>query len=248
VIEHTLQAVTSPGGHSVILDTRDGTNDANIAVGLNGWQGMVSDEYRMRGRTLSGWAIDIGAHIGGLAIPLALDHPALRVVAVEGVPENVEILADNVRRNITDDRVTVLNAFAAAPGTASGVCHYGYRSDPSASDGYISAHRFVGGTWGARGQPEFSPVIEAVSLDDLLARFEIEEVALLKIDCEGCEWAFLDTPAVAKVQIIVGEYHGGTSGVENPQERLVALLGPTHDVAIWDPTATVGGLFEAVRR
>ena len=48
---------------------------------------------------------------------------------------------------------------------------------------------------------------------------------MLKIDCEGCEWAFLADPAIGKVEIIVGEIHPpGT------QLQLVKLLTKTHYV------------------
>jgi FkbM family methyltransferase len=243
------QTVTSPGGRAVAFSVRPGTNDDAMMVGLNNWDGHVVDEYRMTGRVLSGWAMDVGAHIGGVAIPLALDHPDLRVIAVEGVPGNAALLRENVARNGVADRVEVVEAFAAAPGTATGVCHYGYRHEASAGDSYVSAHRFVGNTWGFEGEagdPEFSDTIDAVSLDDLLTRFHIKDLALLKIDCEGCEWAFLDTKAVSRVQTIVGEYHGRPKGHDNPVERLREML-PDHDVTPWSDEP-VNGLFEAVRR
>lgn len=240
--------VRTPNGRAVTFTCRDGTNDAGITAALNGVGDHLADEYRMKGRVLDGWALDIGGHIGGMAIPLALDHPELRVIAVEAVPENAALLTENAARNGVAERVMVLNALAAAPGTASGVCHYGYRSTPAlASDGYISAHRFVGETWGpGEGDPEFAPEIAAVSLDSLLEQFGIGEVAFVKIDCEGCEWTFLDTPAVARVQTIVGEYHGGPTRAVYPRERLVEML-PGHDVTFWDEQP-VNGLFEAERR
>src|SRR5206468_435266 len=102
-------------------------------------------------------------------VSLALDHPDLRIVAVEAVPENADLIEANVIRNGVSERVTVVRAFAAAPGTSEAICHYGYRHEPSADDGYVSAHRFVGNTWGAVGEagdPEFRSVMPAVSLDD----------------------------------------------------------------------------------
>jgi FkbM family methyltransferase len=250
VIQHSYDAMRTPNGRQVTFTTRNGTNDANIAISLNSWDGEIVDEYRMKGRQLSGWAIDIGAHIGGLAVSLALDHPDLRVLAVEGVPENAALARENAQRNGVADRVEVVEAFAAAPGTATGVCHYGYRAVEGVDPGYISAHRFIGGTWGEHGEaggPEFNVTIPAVSLDALLEQYGIDEVAMLKLDCEGCEWAFLDTPAVAKVQTIVGEYHGRPTA-SAPVARLRELLEATHDVTAWDETHIDMGLFEAVRR
>jgi len=250
MIEMAQRFVTTPArGLPVTFAVRDGTNDDQVAIACNVWGETRGDEYRMTGRAVSGWVIDVGAHIGAWSIPTALDHPDVQVIAVEAVPENAALLTENVRRNLTDpERFHVVQAFAARPGTREAICHYGYTSDPSANDDYLSAHRFVAETWGARGRPAFSPTVTAVNLDELLARFGITDVALIKIDCEGCEWYFLDTPAIANVQTIVGEYHGGITGVEDPQGRLLELLGRTHDVTIWNPEETVSGLFEAVRR
>jgi FkbM family methyltransferase len=238
---------TTPNGRPLPVSVRDGTNDADVTIGLNVWGEVRGDEYRMTGRALSGWVIDVGAHIGAFSIPTALDHPDVQVIAVEAVPENADLIEQNATRNRVTDRVHLVRAYAARPGVGSAICHYGYRHDEAVSDGYISAHRFVAGTFAGRGDPEFSPEITATSLDALLARFGIDDVALLKIDCEGCEWAFLDTPAVAKVQTIIGEYHGGLTGVENPQGAILDLLGRTHEVTFWNEEPVVG-LFEAVRR
>jgi FkbM family methyltransferase len=245
----TLQVLLTPNGRPVVFSVRDGTNDAGIAISLNTWDGIAADEYRMQGRHLSGWAIDLGAHIGAFAVSLALDNPDLRVIAIEGVPENAALAVENAERNGVADRVTVVTAFAAAPGTASGVCHYGYRHVEGVDDGYISAHRFIGGTWGEHGEdgrPEFAVELGAVNLDGILARFGIDEVALLKTDCEGCEWTFLDTPAVSKIARIVGEYHGRPTAA-HPVAHLRELL-PGHDVTPWSDQTVDIGLFEAVRR
>ena len=224
---------------------REGTTDANAVAYL------ANDEYRLLGRDLSGWAIDVGAHIGTIGLTLARANPGLRVLAVEAVPDNSDLLERNIAHFGLSDRVTSIRAWAARPNELTGTCHYGYRHREEESAGFVSAHRFVGNTWGALGDPEFSIEMPAVSLDGLLLTYGIEDVALIKIDCEGCEWAFLDTPAVAKVQTIVGEYHGGFPGTSyhepNPRLRLIEYLHRTHRVEFWSDEPIVG-LFEAVRR
>lgn len=234
--------LTEQDGYAV----RDGTTDAMAVMAL------ANDEYRLRSRMLSGWAIDVGAHIGTVAITLARQNPDLRVIAVEAVPENAELLEWNVAR-LAPGRVEVVKAWAAGPNDLTGICHYGYQGGRlSESDGYVSAHRFIGNTWVDDAKPEFSVEMPAVSLDALLETYDIDEVALLKIDCEGCEWAFLDTPAVSRVKVIVGEYHGGYPGKPghqpDPFTRLEELLGATHDIEWWNPGEPVVGLFEAVRK
>lgn len=221
--------------------TRDGTTDASAVYAL------AADEYRLSHRRFSGWAIDVGAHIGTVAISLARQNPGLRVIAVEAVPENADLLEHNVDVARLRERVSVVRAWAGSPNDLTGVCHYGYRHRESENDGYVRAHRYVGGTFGDTGDPEFSLELPAISLDSLMAKYSIDDVALIKIDCEGCEWAFLDSPSIGRVETIVGEYHGGLSGQEAPQVRLLDLLGATHTVHFWNPDETVIGLFEAQR-
>lgn len=224
--------------------TREGTVDANAVYAL------ADDEYRLWDRSFSGWAIDVGAQIGTVGIDLARRNPSLRVVCVEAVPESSAILEQNAAR-LGDGRVVSVRAWAGEPNDLTGTCHYGYRGGDVESDGYVSAHRFVGNTWLDSRDPEFSIELPAVSLDALIDTYGMGDVAVLKIDCEGCEWAFLDTPAIAKVALIVGEYHGGYPGRSqhqpDPVGRIRALLEPTHDVTFWG-TEPIIGTFEAVRR
>lgn len=225
--------------------TRDGTTDANAVYAL------VNDEYGIAERRFSGWAIDVGAHIGTVALTLARLNPNLRVLALEAVPDNSDLLERNIALSGEGERVTSIRAAAARPGTATRPICYGYRHREEEGDSYVAAHRFVGNTWVDRGEPEFSLDVPGVSLDDLLSQYEIEDVAILKIDCEGCEWAFLDTPAVSKVDLIVGEFHGGYPGhpdfMPEPMTAIADLLSATHDVTIRVSDPCVG-LFEAVRR
>lgn len=225
---------------------REGTTDAMAVMAL------ANDEYRIASRKLTGWAIDVGAHIGTVAITLARQNPGLRVLAVEAVPENSELLERNIER-LAPGQVFSVRAWAAGPNAMTGTCHYGYRGHrDTESDGYISAHRFIGNTWTDLAGPEFSVEMPAVSIDSLMETYAIDEIALLKIDCEGCEWAFLDTPAISKVKTIVGEYHGGYPGhlghQPDPIAKLHQLLDKTHRVEVWAPEETVVGLFEATRR
>jgi len=68
-------------------------------------------------------------------------------------------------------------------------------------------NRFIGGL---EEQLDFSDSwadVPAYTLSALV-RLAGGEVSLVKWDCEGCEWAGLDDPALSHVGIIVGEWHG----------------------------------------
>lgn len=194
----------TPNGNRFKLECREETNDQQTAHHVS-----KMDEYQLRGLRLEGWAIDVGAYIGAVAIPLAIDHPSVKVVAVEPIPENVALLMRNIALNNVSDRVFVCPLAAAAPGGDLVEIRYGGQG----------RHRFVGN---ADECGEGEEVFEAppVALIDLLDTYQIGMVALLKIDCEGCEWGFLSSGLIGDVERIVGEYHGDPPADFLPQHEV----------------------------
>lgn len=223
----------SPKRHRMIWwQTRNDTNDGALLTGIIG-----EDEYGLRDLPdLSGTAIDVGAHIGAVALALAADHPELRVIAVEPVPENADGLRRNIAANPFRERMTALEAAAAAPGQKTVGLRWNYRTADNADQPYVEDSRYIANLFG-KGSDSDGHRVKAVSLDDLMD----DRLALLKIDCEGCEWAFLTSPRVTDVDIIIGEFHNG-GGLDS----LTALL-PSHEVTQTGGHADVG-TFRAVRR
>lgn len=240
----TLIDTLTPRGASVRFWVRDGTNDLSVVHST-----ALADEYAIRSRRLDGWALDVGAHIGAVTIPLLIDNPKLRVAAIEPVPANVALLASNAEINGVAERLTLISRAAGIAGTTAR-CSWGYREfDPDRPD-YVRAHRFVGNQYRALADPEHVEEVEAVGLGQLLDELGIERVAWLKIDCEGCEYAFLADPAVSRVDYIIGEYHTGYAEeaetyTPGPQERIRALLLATHTVRFLAPDEKIVGLFVA---
>ena len=51
-----------------------------------------------------------------------------------------------------------------------------------------------------------------LTLDQLVKDFNIDRIAVLKLDCEGGEWSILENArCLNRVNAIVGEYHGPVS-------------------------------------
>lgn len=228
----------TPGGRKIRLETRPDTNDAAVAMAL-----LSCDEYRLASLApLSGWMLDIGAHIGTIGIAAAIDNPGLRVVAVEALAENAELARDSVALNGLDGRVFVIHAGAAAPRDGPVTVTYGYRSVVNVDGRYAEQCRWIGNIFGVEIEQDGEAVtVPPLSLDAILARYGIDRIALLKIDCEGCEWRFLLSPALDRIDRIVGEYHDARSW-----DDLVAILEPTHIATQWT-TGNVG-LFGALHR
>lgn len=223
----------TPKGNAATFRYRADTNDWNTLTAC-----VAEDEYDLRDLSLTGLALDVGSYLGGVAIGLALDNPGLRVLAIEALPANLELVAANVALNDLGDRVTVLWAAAGAPGVESAVIKWG-------DDGteFGRHHAFVGNSVGVSGLGARQLEAEAPGtwLSRLVAAYG--PVDLAKVDCEGCEWGFLADPAIDAVPLIVGEWHP-TDG--HTRDDVLALL-PDHAVTFSGPDAGPGG-FRAVRR
>jgi FkbM family methyltransferase len=203
----------SPKGNEVQMFCRDGTSDENICRLVS-----TKDEYQLGGRDFSGVAIDIGAHIGSVTVPLLIDNPGLIVVAIEPVPENLEILRRNIRLNGLRERTTVLPVAAGIDGVVP------------ISHGWKGRHRHVGNL--GDGEPEHTEQVISMSFDTIRQGIGVETIALLKIDCEGCEWDVLTDPTLWRAEVIVGEFHGNLHG----GWRVSDLLADSHRVETNDWT------------
>ncbi len=217
---------TTPRGRRVTMLVREGTADHN-----NVYSCLNEDEYKLAELDLGeGLALDIGAHIGGVTIALALDNPQAHVIAVEALSANVEVLRANVENAGVGDRVTVIHGAATRPGKKTAIVRWNFDDTESGQH-----HRFIGNAQlPDRGDGD-AETVKAWSLADLPS-----DVAFAKIDCELCEYDVFTSPAVKRIAEIRGEFHGGF-------DRIVELLDATHVV-----THTGGGdgtgAFLAVRR
>ena len=198
----------TPAGHEAVFAYRDGTSDWNTIQSC-----LVNDEYSLP-RGIEGIAVDVGAHIGAVAIAVALDNPGLSVIAVEPVPDNLRLLALNVRRNSLARRVTVVEGAAVGPRTraTSTTVRWGFTGSEAAEH-----HAFIGNSSLYEGH---SPELVRVPVWRLPPN-----VAWLKIDIEGGEFDVLRDRNAKDIPVIVGEGHA----VAGTPQDLASLL-PGHDV------------------
>jgi len=213
---------------------REGTSDWNTL-----WSAMNEDEYQLRGLDLKGVALDIGGHIGSVTVSLLLDFPDLEVITLEPIPENIDLLHRNIAAN---GRLSqVVDGAAGYHGDATTI-RYDYVGNETSEH-----HAWIGNTTLSRPDQEHrSRVVSTFSIDDLVPE---DDIAFAKVDCEGGEWEFLDSPDVARVALIVGERHAVPRHDDKPSDRaeLLRLLDPTHDVTFTGPEGGPEG-FRAVRR
>ena len=224
----------TPRGRSVVFRYREGTNDWNT---LNAC--LTEDEYQLRARHLTGYAVDAGGHLGGVAVGLAVDNPGLRVLVIEPVPENVALSRWAIDANGLSDRVVVIEG-AIGDGSETEVRFRYTGTEPAEHHAFVGNSSFAYDTGGELPHE----IANYVSLTpaDIIDRLG-EEPALVKVDTEGAEWAFLAAGA-GVFPLILGEWHPVRG---HTRDTLTALLIDTHDVTFNGPEGGPGG-FVAVRR
>ena len=138
--------------------------------------------------------VDVGAFVGDSAIYFALKG-AKRVIAIEPHKGAYAEMLENIRLNNLEGVIVPLNAGLAGKSGKIRV----ESVDEEETKGTF--HRFSD-----------AGSVEAVTLDDIVGRFGIREGAVLKMDCEGCEYEVLSAvkPETLSVfdQILI-EYHNG---------------------------------------
>lgn len=239
--EIKTQMVTSPHGRMWTVAYRDGTTDLSIVGATNGlWGGPAFDEYALRSHVaIKGWALDIGAHVGAVALALAIDNPELKVIAVEAIPENCEVMRYSIELNGLEEQVIVVNAAANDRVSRNVGVRYGWMTAAGMDDDYVSHNRFVGNLLSNTADTARVP---GVTLASLMDKYGVDRFSFMKIDCEGCEWKFLRSPAIDRVDEITGEWHFG-GGMATVHE----ILDPTHAVIALEGNENVG-LFRAMAR
>ena len=227
------KVMTSPRGAELTAYYRTDTSDLSILASSLGIWGKQGDEYGLKDLHLSGTAIDIGAHIGSVTLALLADNPDLRVVAVEPLHENAEVLRTSLSANGWTHRCEVIEA---AIGTGRKAIDIAY--DFAGTD-YIHTNRFIGNMeLGASGEHK-TATVRSLPLSALVT----SDTSFVKLDCESCEWiAFKAKSTTAKIPLLVAEGHG-----DKWRERAERLLGDSHDIEILSDMGGTG-VFRAVRR
>lgn len=239
---HARGAFRTPKGRPVTMVFRLDSSDWNTINAVMG----ANDEYQLARLDLDGVAVDIGSHVGAVAIALLLDNPALRAVAVEPVPGNADLIDTNAELNGVSDRLTVVRGAAGPAGLTTSEIRFGFVGDPN-----LEHHAFIGNSslaYDTGGDtPHESLTVQTYGLAALLDLHDIDTADFLKIDCEGGEWPFFDAPEddLRRLPFIVGEAHPVRG---HSAKDIRDLLGATHTVTLNGPNQDPGPCgFEAVR-
>lgn len=195
------KALHAEGGReSVDLRTKDGltiTIRQNFGDALTVAE-MFTDNCYISGITLppNPVVIDIGGFVGDFALYAVKHLNASKVIVCEPSPKNWKLLLRNIANNNYEDRIVPVNKAVTDGGDVM------MNLDaPDEAQCMVSAHYHS-------DQP--LSTVPGISLSQLMMEYGIDTVDMLKIDCEGGEYAiFESTPShvFQRIRTIVFEYH-----------------------------------------
>lgn len=183
--------------------------------------------------------IDIGANIGDSCVYFAL-RGSSRIIAIEPFPTNYELAKKNIDVNGFTDRITLHLAGCAAE-TGDIIIDPLYKSNGQSS--------LVGFKQGIK--------IPLLTLRDILIENDVSrEEAVLKMDCEGCEYeTILSSTAdtLTYFSHIELEYHRGYKNLKEKLEKCgfqVSVTRPIieHKVSIQGKSTTYRGHLYAIKK
>lgn len=220
----TNQWVTKWG--SIITGVyRDGKSDWNTNQAI-----LKEDEYFFNRLPLSreGVAIDIGSFVGSAA--LALASLGIKVVAVEALSKNVECIKKAMSLNSFGGQITLYHRAIGDSDTSTIKIYHG---DTSNATGDV--HEFVGNAFATPGLHALPEEVQTISLDTIFQENKISHCPVLKIDCEGGEWACFKAASpetLDKIDYIVGELHDvGLPGCNTRKDFLDLFKGKFEDIS-----------------
>lgn len=147
--------------------------------------------------------VDIGANIGIFSVYAARRFPEARIISLEPMSDNFELIKENLRLNNMTSQVTPVKK---GIGGSSGKAVL-YRNDDTDTGGgslyMVDKDAFKGVT----------TEIELTTLEDIFKEWKIEKIDIMKVDCEGGEYEFFySTPRdiLEKISSMIIECHTHT--------------------------------------
>ena len=147
---------------------------------------------------------DVGGNNGLVSIILALQNPGSKVVVVEPISELCEIIEKNIRDNGISNVILLPKAFHSDLG---GTKLFLATTCSGASTTHVHDEK----AFAALEKQVDCRSVETITFDALCANFVPDEsvIKLLKIDCEGGEYALLQSSRFKSsvVEYLEGEFH-----------------------------------------
>jgi FkbM family methyltransferase len=150
-------------------------------------------DYRTAPLFSPGWIVDAGAYTGFSAVYFAQRFPQARIIAIEPVRSNYEILLENIASypQITPINKALWFENAQLEIHERGTGAWGYATRPAGAAGQIVGHT------------------DTITMDQILQKFAPAGIGLLKLDIEGAEKEVLENSAswIGQVDAVAVELH-----------------------------------------
>lgn len=184
------EVFTAYTGKEIPFSYREDTNDYNTILSI-----VRDDEYRTKQMTYrkENVFVDIGAHLGGWSALMENLVEDARIISVEPLPENAELIRKNTHGELLQ--------YAAS--NRSRIKTKIFYADDSFSGLH---HKFIGNAMGFVGKDFVT--VETISLNDVLKDYD--SCRVMKVDAEGAEYTifpFVSKATWGKIDYIIGEYH-----------------------------------------
>ena len=204
--------------HNQIITIHGWIEENNINNG-NIFDVFMNEEYKFL-NVKDEIVIDIGASIGDSSIYFALNG-AKKVIGLEPYPYPFSFTKRNIEENNLNERIEILNA------------GYGKDGEIIVDVNKLSndAMDLVPSKSGKK--------IKVYSLNSIIDEFRIEE-AVLKMDCEGCEYHVLEEKEeiLGKFKRIQMEYHYGYEKIKYKLEKAGFNVRNTEPRRVYNKYAT----------
>lgn len=155
--------------------------------------------------------IDVGMSNGDSSIYFAKEG-AKRVVGIEPDGRSHKLAVENINASKVKDRVTALNR--ALSDTGGDIQLTVYDKNPNTNS--VDQSNMVN-----LKDTMHKETVKSLRLRNIIEMFDGEQINLLKMDCEGCEYSVLknlDVDSYKKIENIIMEYHNGLQFLKNVLE------------------------------
>jgi len=171
--------------------------------------------------------VDVGAFVGDSAIYFALKG-ARKVIAIEPHPGAYKEMLDNIRLNNLESIIVPVNAYLVSERGRARLGDYEIK-------GSVGTHQSYDG--GAL----------MVTLNDVIERYGIGSDAVLKMDCEGCEYDIVlnDYVHIKLFDEVILEYHANVGGKPS---KLLKVLSRDYRCRVVEKLGRNFGIIHCVKK
>lgn len=150
--------------------------------------------------------VDVGSNLGLVVLRLALTNPTVKILSIEAAPPTWLFQQFNLMCNLEAKQLARISSECVGLGGAKGTIQMTYRPDSTTSTR----------AWNPKSESKATDIeldINIATLSDLMLRTSTPfPIALMKIDCEGCEYSFvphLSAYEFENIKMMIGEVHYG---------------------------------------